>query len=318
LFALIDDIASVLDDVALMTKVASKQTAGVLGDDLALNAQQVSGVHADRELPVVWAVAKGSARNKAILVPVALAVSGLAPWGVMPLLMLGGAYLCFEACEKLAHKLLHTEPEADANGRAELVEQLADPRVDPIALEQDKIKGAIRTDFVLSAEIVTIALGAVAGAPFSTQVLALIALSALMTAGVYGFVAAIVKLDDLGSFLYRRGALHAGRSLGHLEHALGRGILLTAPALMKLLSVAGTIAMFLVGGGIIVHGVPLFHGWSDALSEHAAEIAVIGPALAWCLPPLLNGLIGLALGAIAVALHALFTRSSKRAQAEKP
>src|SRR3954453_12248969 len=151
LIALIDDIASILDDVALLTKVATKKTAGVLGDDLALNAQQVAGVRAERELPVVWAVAKGSARNKAILVPVALAISGLAPWAVVPLLMFGGAFLCFEGCEKLAHKLFH--PDAEKAEEAALLEKVSDPKVDLVALEKDKIKGAIRTDFILSAEI---------------------------------------------------------------------------------------------------------------------------------------------------------------------
>jgi uncharacterized protein len=255
LLALIDDIATILDDVAVMSKVAAKKTAGVLGDDLALNAQQVAGVSADRELPVVWAVAKGSLINKCILVPAALAISVFAPWAVTPLLMIGGAYLCFEGVEKLAHKFLH-DPAEDAAHHAELTRALTDPSIDLVALERDKIKGAVRTDFILSAEIIVISLGAAAGAPFGTQAAVLTVIALAMTVGVYGLVAGIVKLDDLGLWLSRR----AGAA-----QALGRGILVAAPWLMKGLSVAGTAAMFLVGGGILVHGIaPLQHaieGW---------------------------------------------------------
>ncbi len=246
LLALIDDIATILDDVAVLTKVATKKTAGVLGDDLALNAQQVSGVNADRELPVVWAVAKGSLLNKAILVPLALAISAFAPWLVTPLLMIGGAFLCYEGFEKLAHKFFH-KAEEEAH-HVEHLKAVADEKVDLVALEKGKIKGAIRTDFILSAEIIVIALGTVAAQPFMTRVAVLIAIALVMTVGVYGLVGAIVKLDDLGLYLNQRG--------GALSRAVGRGILAFAPWLMKALSVAGTAAMFLVGGSIIVHGVP--------------------------------------------------------------
>ena len=282
LLLLLDDIASVLDDVATMSKVAVKKTAGVLGDDLALNAQQVSGVKADRELPVVWAVARGSLVNKAILVPAALAISAVAPWLITPLLMVGGAYLCFEGFEKLAHKALHS-PAEDAAARATMVKALADPQVDLVALERDKIKGAVRTDFILSAEIVVISLGTVAAEPLSKQFSVLVAISLLMTAGVYGLVAGIVKLDDAGLWLSQRASA--------LQQALGRGLLWAAPALMKTLSVVGTAAMFLVGGGILSHGIaPLHHaveGWT----------ADAGPALAWGLPLMADALVGVVAGA---------------------
>ena len=235
LLALLDDITTVLDDVALLSKMAAKKTSGVLGDDLALNAQQVTGVSADRELPVVWGVFKGSLINKAILVPAALAISAWAPWLVTPLLMIGGAYLCFEGVEKLAHKWLHT----------------ADDDAHEAALEKDKVKGAIRTDFILSAEIIAITLGTVAEASFMTRVLVLSGIALLMTIGVYGLVAGIVKLDDAGLWLSRKAAAW--------QQALGRGLLWLAPWLMKALSVAGTAAMFLVGGGILTHGAPFLH-----------------------------------------------------------
>ncbi len=279
LIALIDDIASVLDDVALLSKVAAKKTAGVLGDDLALNAQQVAGVSADRELPVVWAVAKGSFINKAILVPAALAISAFAPWAVTPLLMVGGAYLCFEGFEKLAHRLLHREQAAE--GDAALRAAVADPAVDLLAFERDKVKGAIRTDFILSAEIIAITLGTVAESVFVTQLAVLAGIAVLMTVGVYGFVAGIVKLDDLGLYLSQRS--------GGLTRAVGRGLLGAAPWLMKFLSVAGTAAMFLVGGGILVHGVPAL--------AHAIEAAVPGWAAA-----LANGGVGVLAGALVLAL----------------
>jgi len=241
LLALLDDITSVLDDVAALTKVATGKTAGVLGDDLALNAQQVAGVRAERELPVVWAVAKGSLVNKAILVPAALAISAFAPWAVTPLLMLGGLFLCFEGFEKIAHSF--------ARAAAEDAPAPGDPSADPHAVERDKIRGAIRTDFILSAEIVVIALGTVAHAELTTRILVLVGIALLMTVGVYGLVAGIVKLDDLGLYLHRRGTA--------LARAVGRGVLAFAPWLMKALSIAGTAAMFLVGGGILVHGLPL-------------------------------------------------------------
>ena len=248
LFLLLDDIATVLDDVSILTKVAAKKTAGVLGDDLALNAQQVAGVKADRELPVVWAVAKGSFVNKAILVPAALLIGTFLPWAVTPLLMVGGAFLCFEGVEKLAHKFLHKD-EHEAKVQQH-VAAVADPAVDVVAVEKEKVKGAIRTDFILSAEIIVITLGTVAGQPFGTKVAVLSGIALIMTIGVYGLVAGIVKLDDAGLWLSQRASA--------AQQALGRGILAAAPWLMKALSVAGTAAMFLVGGQILVHGVPAF------------------------------------------------------------
>ncbi len=279
LLALIDDIATILDDVAAMSKVAAKKTAGVLGDDLALNAQQVAGVKADRELPVVWAVAVGSMKNKAILVPAALAISAFAPWAVTPLLMIGGAYLCFEGFEKLAHKFLHSKEEDEAH-HAELASAVANPDIDLVALEKEKIKGAVRTDFILSAEIIVIALGTVAGVPFSQQVAVLVAIALAMTVGVYGLVAAIVKMDDAGLYLTQR----TGGGMA-VPRAIGRLLLAAAPKLMKLLSVLGTVAMFMVGGSIITHGAPFLHHTIEqaaasagpilgAITTHAADIVV--------------------------------------------
>ena len=276
LLALIDDIATIMDDVATMTKVAAKKTAGVLGDDLALNAQQVTGVQASRELPVVWAVAKGSMVNKAILVPAALLISWLAPWLITPLLMLGGAFLCFEGFEKLAHKFLHSKHEDEAAHR-ETLEALADPNVDLVAFEKEKIKGAVRTDFILSAEIVVITLGTVAAASLGQRVAVLVGISLLMTVGVYGLVAGIVKLDDLG--------LHLQRSASAFTRRVGGAILGFAPWLMKTLSVVGTAAMFMVGGGILLHGWPAvahaveafaagFGGFAGALINTAAGAGV--------------------------------------------
>ena len=294
LFALIDDIATLLDDVSVMTKVAAKKTAGVLGDDLALNAQQVSGVRADRELPVVWAVAKGSAINKLILVPAALLISAVAPWAVLPLMMLGGLYLCYEGVEKLAHRFLHAPEEVHAQ-RVALVKAVADPQVDIVAFEKDKIKGAIRTDFILSAEIIAITLGTVAGQDFTTQVAVLSGIALIMTVGVYGLVAGIVKLDDAGRWLSRQASAAA--------QALGRGIVRAAPWLMKALSVAGTVAMFLVGGGILVHGVP-------PLSEAIAQFAQgLGGVAALVLPTLTNGLLGVVAGAVVLAAVTLVARA---------
>ncbi len=311
LLALLDDIATVLDDVAVMTKIATRKsaamaddvavltkvsaqkTAGVLGDDLALNAQQVTGVSANRELPVVLQVARGSLVNKAILVPAALLISAFAPWAVTPLLMVGGAFLCFEGFEKLTHKLLHTKAEENAR-EAELEAALADPAVDLVALEKDKIKGAVRTDFILSAEIIAITLGAVAQADFWTQVAVLVGIALIMTVGVYGLVGGIVKLDDLGLWLSRRPS---GAS-----RAVGRGILVLAPWLMKFLSVAGTAAMFLVGGGIIVHGVPWLHhlinGWAQGLVG-------LGRVL---IDMLFNAVVGIVCGAVVVAAVTLIAK----------
>jgi hypothetical protein len=286
LLALLDDIATILDDVAVLSKVAAKKTAGVLGDDLALNAQQVAGVSADRELPVVWAVARGSFINKLILVPAALAISAFAPVLVAPLLMIGGAFLCYEGVEKLAHKFLH-RAEDDAAHHAELTRALADPSVDLVALERDKIKGAVRTDFILSAEIIAITLGTVADKPFGTQFAVLSTIALVMTIGVYGLVAGIVKLDDAGLWLSRRPGAGA--------QAVGRAILRAAPWLMKALSVAGTAAMFLVGGGILVHGVPaLHHAIADALTGLPSLAGVLAENLA-------NALVGLVAGAVVLA-----------------
>jgi uncharacterized protein len=295
LLALLDDIATVLDDVALLTKVAAQKTVGVLGDDLALNAQQVHGVAAERELPVVWAVAKGSALNKAILVPLAMAISAFAPWAVTPLLMLGGLFLCFEGFEKLAHKYLHT-PAEDTQRKAELEQALNDPTVDVAAFEKDKIKGAIRTDFVLSAEIIAITLGTVATQPLLTQFSVLAGISVLMTVGVYGAVAGIVKLDDLGLFLSRSAG--AG-TWTRMKRSVGAGVLRAAPYLMRGLTIAGTVAMFLVGGGILTHGLPWLHHALETCAQQAAQLPQVGSALAWVTPPLGNGLAGLLAGALA-------------------
>lgn len=292
LFALLDDIASLLDDVSVLTKVAAKKTAGVLGDDLALNAQQVTGVNANRELPVVWAVAKGSLVNKVILVPAALAISALEAWLhsrgwnvplIVPLMMIGGAFLCFEGVEKLAHRFLHSADE-DAEHQAERRKALADAQVDMVAWEKDKVKGAIRTDFILSAEIIVLSLGVVATASFINQVSTLVVIALAMTVFVYGLVAGIVKLDDLGLYLSRKGAALA---------AVGRGLLVSAPWLMKFLSVAGTAAMFLVGGGILVHNVPALHHAVVALGGEGQW--------GWLINALANMVVGVIAGAIVLA-----------------
>nr|WP_295083322.1 DUF808 domain-containing protein [uncultured Roseateles sp.] len=285
LLLLIDDIAAVLDDVALLSKAAAKQTTGVLGDDLALNAQQVSGVAAERELPVVWAVAKGSFKNKAILVPAALAISAWAPWAVTPLLMVGGAYLCFEGFEKLAHKYLHSAEDLAAD-QAALSQAALNPQQDLLAFEADKVRGAIRTDFILSAEIIAITLGTVSAAAFSTQVLVLSGIAVLMTVGVYGLVAGIVKLDDAGLYLSRRG--------GSFSQKIGRLLLVAAPWLMKALAVAGTAAMFLVGGGILAHGLPFLHELPAQLAQGLGPLGGLAGLLS-------SGLVGVVAGALVLA-----------------
>lgn len=296
LLLLLDDIATVLDDVSILTKLAAKKTAGVLGDDLALNAQQVSGVKAERELPVVWAVCKGSLINKAILVPAALAIGTWLPWLVTPLLMIGGAFLCFEGCEKLAHKFLHKEEHAAEVSKHERA--VADPAIDVVAVEKDKIKGAVRTDFILSAEIIAITLGTVQGQPFVTQLSVLIGIALVMTVGVYGLVAGIVKLDDAGLHLSQRD--DAG------SRALGRGILAAAPWLMKGLSVAGTAAMFLVGGGILVHGVP-------ALGHAVEAWAVDAGSLVGGLGSMgFNAGVGIVAGAIVLGVVELAKKAFKK------
>jgi predicted DNA repair protein MutK len=301
LLALIDDIASVLDDVALLTKLATKKTAGVLGDDLALNAQQVSGVHADRELPVVWAVAKGSFVNKAILVPAALAISALVPWLVTPLLMVGGLYLCFEGFEKLAHRFARHDAD-ETEHRRQLAEAVADPSKDLIAIEREKIKGAIRTDFVLSAEIIVIALGTVASAAFGTRVAVLVGIAILMTIGVYGLVAAIVKIDDVGLHLCRREGF---------TRAIGNAIVVSTPYLMKGLSYAGTAAMFLVGGSILTHGVAVLHQRVEQWAHDAGEFPHVGVLFEALAPMLLNFAAGIAAGAIVYVAVSLVQRSRR-------
>lgn len=301
LLLLLDDIATVLDDVALLTKVAAKKTAGVLGDDLALNAQQVAGVKADRELPVVWAVAKGSMLNKVILVPSALLLSAVAPWSITPLLMAGGLFLCFEGFEKVAHKLLH-RPQDVAAAHDKLVQALSDESVDLVALEKDKIKGAVRTDFILSTEIIVITLGTVADSPFVTQLSVLAGVAVLMTVGVYGLVAGIVKMDDLGLYLsQRKSSLLQG-----MQQALGRGLVLAAPMLMKSLTVLGTLAMFLVGGGILAHG------W-HAVGQGIEDLSVAAGSLA---QPLVSLGLNLGLGVVAGGLALLVVSLMQRLKAK--
>lgn len=292
LLMLLDDIATVLDDVAVMTKVAAKKTAGVLGDDLALNAQQVAGVRAERELPVVWAVAKGSALNKAILVPAALLISAFVPWLIVPLLVIGGAYLCFEGFEKLAHKYMHSKQE-EAQHHRELIEAVANPEVDMVAFEKDKIKGAVRTDFILSAEIIVIALGSVAAATFAKQAAVVVSIAVLMTVGVYGFVALIVKLDDIG--------MHLCKKPNRVAQFFGNFLLAAAPRLMKLLSVLGTAAMFMVGGGIVTHSIPVIHHWIE-------HIAAATEPVGWLTSSVLNGVAGVVIGGLVLAGVSLIGR----------
>ena len=295
LLMLLDDIAAVLDDVALMTKVAAKKTAGVLGDDLALNAQQVSGVRADRELPVVWAVAKGSFRNKLILVPAALAISAFVPWAVTPLLMVGGAFLCFEGFEKLAHSFMHNKAEAQSERQA-LQDTLAGADVDLAAFEKDKVKGAVRTDFILSAEIIAITLGIVCESPLIQQVVVLSGIAIVMTIGVYGVVGGIVKLDDGGLYLSRKTGDGAWP---RFQRSFGRGVLSAAPYMMKSLTVIGTAAMFMVGGGILTHGVPALHHWVEGVAQNSAQWLGVVSAI---VPTLLNAVGGIIAGALVLAV----------------
>lgn len=303
LIALIDDIATLLDDVSVMTKVAAKKTTGVLGDDLALNAQQVTGVRAERELPVVWAVAKGSLLNKVILVPAALAISAFIPWAITPLLMVGGAFLCFEGFEKVFHTLFHSA--AHHQQEEELKQAADDSTTDMVAFEQAKIKGAIRTDFILSAEIIAITLGTVADAALLDQLIVLSLIAVLITLGVYGIVAAIVKLDDGGLYLCRR---EGQGTLPRLLRGLGRGILRACPYLMKGLSVVGTAAMFIVGGGILTHGVPVVGETLHHLSEHSEQLAGVGPVLGWITPSLLNAAVGVIAGGVVLAVVSMIQK----------
>lgn len=301
LLALIDDIATLLDDVAVLSKTAASKTVGVLGDDLALNAEQVTGVRAERELPVIWAVAKGSALNKLILVPGALALSYFVPWLIVPFLMLGGAFLCFEGAEKLAERWLH-HPEP---GEHQLkLDAITDPSVDLVAFEKEKIKGAIRTDFILSAEIVVIALGTVLSEPFLTRALVVSALAAGITVFVYALVAGIVKLDDLGLRLQAGSSQESPTA----KARLGQGLLWFAPRLLKALNIVGTAAMFLVGGGILVHGIPPVAGAIHG-AEHAADAlpgagAILGPLASMAM----SGAFGILAGALLVGLHTVATK----------
>ncbi|TSH77791.1 DUF808 domain-containing protein [Acinetobacter sp. RF15A] len=292
LLILLDDIATVLDDVAVMSKMAAKKTAGVLGDDLALNAQQVSGVRSDRELPVVWSVAKGSFVNKLILVPAALLISVVAPWLITPLLMIGGLFLCYEGVEKVLHSIQHKKAKT---GEA-ASQELATIETDLVTFEKDKIKGAVRTDFILSAEIVVISLGTVATAAFGTKVMVLSVIAILMTVGVYGFVAMIVKIDDLGLYLTKQAS--------SLKQSIGRGLLAFAPKLMKTLTIVGTIAMFLVGGGIISHGVPLLHHFMEGSVDYAEHIPTVGTIVGALTPTLINLVIGFIAGLVVLGVVA--------------
>lgn len=292
LLTLLDDIATLLDDISVMGKLAAKKTAGVLGDDLSLNAQQVTGVRANRELPVVWSVAKGSLLNKVILVPLALLISAFIPWAVTPLLMIGGAFLCFEGVEKVLHSFEARKHKETQEAREQRLNAMASQ--DPREFERDKVKGAIRTDFILSAEIVAITLGIVAEAPLLNQVLILSGIAVLVTIGVYGLVGIIVKLDDMGYWLAEKRAA--------LAQALGKSLLFVAPWLMKILSVVGTLAMFLVGGGIVVHGVaPLHHA-----IEHMAQGS--NTLVAALIPVLANLALGFIIGAIVLSAVKLIAR----------
>ena len=290
LLTLLDDIATLLDDVSVMTKVAAKKTAGVLGDDLALNAQQVTGINANRELPVVWAVAKGSLLNKAIIVPLSLALAAWQPWLVTMLLMIGGAYLCFEGFEKVAHKFLHKKEE-DEQHHIELVNAVENETVDMVQYEKDKIKGAVRTDFILSAEIIVITLGVVQDRPFLQQLGVLVGISLLMTVGVYGLVGGIVKLDDVGLWLLQKK--------NNVAQAFGKLALWIMPRLMKGLAFVGTLAMFLVGGSIIAHNLP-----------HSLGIHHMYEVVAHSVPTWLQGIsgtfmdliVGLIVGAVVLIL----------------
>jgi len=312
LLALIDKIAVVLDDVALMTKVAAKKTAGVLGDDLALNAQQVSGVNADRELPVVWAVAKGSAKNKLILVPLALLISATLPWLITPLLMIGGMFLCFEGVEKVAHSLFESK-EDKQKAHFESQQQLLTDNLDMVTIEKDKIKGAIRTDFILSAEIIVIALGTVQQTSLTNQILVVSLIAVLMTVGVYGLVAAIVKLDDAGLYLLHTESSNT-KSEGLFlksKHALGHLLLSFSPKLMRSLTVIGTIAMFLVGGSILVHGIPQIHHLIESLVEASHSWPLVGGWVAWITPLFVDAIIGIVAGIVTLLLVKLSNKMFK-------
>jgi len=308
LLVLIDDITTVLDDVAAMSKTAAQKTTGVLGDDLALNAQQVSGIRAERELPVVWAVAKGSFRNKLILVPSALTLSAIAPWSIGPILMIGGAYLCFEGFEKIIHPFLVSK-DADEHRHNELIDVLHHPDTDMAAYEKSKIEGAIRTDFVLSAEIIVIALGTVADKEILTQAIVVSGVAVLMTVGVYGVVAAIVKMDDAGLHLLQNAP--KGKK-GLVHRIFGSALLSFAPRLMKILTVVGTAAMFLVGGGILVHSIPFSHSFIEIIEQSVKSIPSIGALLEWAAPFVVNMVAGVISGGIVMSLVKAVSASVSR------
>ncbi|MDM1329253.1 DUF808 domain-containing protein [Acinetobacter indicus] len=303
LLLLLDDIATVLDDVAVMSKMAAKKTAGVLGDDLALNAQQVSGVRSERELPVVWRVAKGSFVNKLILVPLALLISVVAPWLINPLLVVGGLFLCYEGVEKVLHSLHKKKAKTAEEAQQELIKT----ETDLATFENEKIKGAVRTDFILSAEIIVISLGTVATAAFGVKVTVLSIIAIAMTIGVYGLVAFIVKIDDIG--------LHLSEQASNFKQAVGRGLLAFAPILMKILSIVGTLAMFLVGGGIINHAIPLVHHFTEDSVEYVQEIPNIGSIFGALTPTLINFAVGFIAGLIVVALIGLVKKVWPRSKA---
>jgi predicted DNA repair protein MutK len=308
LLTLLDDIATLLDDVSVMSKVAAKKTAGVLGDDLALNAQQVTGVRAERELPVVWAVFKGSAVNKLIMVPAALFLSAVFPWIITPLLMLGGAFLCYEGFEKVAHKLLHSSEE-DEQEHTQRLQALTDKAVDMVEFEKQRIRGAIRTDAILSAEIIVIALGTVQDETLAVRIGVVSLIAAVITVGVYGLVAGIVKLDDLGMHLIE----NSGESrLASLRKKLGEMVLSFAPKMMKTLSVLGTAAMFLVGGGILVHGVPVLAAWLHGLEDIAHGLPVAADLFSGLAALVFNAITGILAGGILVGIHSLATRLRSR------
>lgn len=303
LLLLLDDIATVLDDVAVMSKMAAKKTAGVLGDDLALNAQQVSGVRSERELPVVWRVAKGSFVNKLILVPLALLISVVAPWLINPLLVVGGLFLCYEGVEKVLHSLHKKKAKTAEEAQQELIKT----ETDLATFENEKIKGAVRTDFILSAEIIVISLGTVATAAFGVKVTVLSIIAIAMTIGVYGLVAFIVKIDNIG--------LHLSEQASNFKQSVGRGLLAFAPILMKILSIVGTLAMFLVGGGIINHAIPLVHHFTEDSVEYVQEIPNIGSIFGALTPTLINFVVGFIAGLIVVALIGLVKKVWPRSKA---
>ena len=303
LLLLLDDIATVLDDVAVMSKMAAKKTAGVLGDDLALNAQQVSGVRSERELPVVWRVAKGSFVNKLILVPLALLISVVAPWLINPLLVVGGLFLCYEGVEKVLHSLHKKKAKTAEEAQQELIKT----ETDLATFENEKIKGAVRTDFILSAEIIVISLGTVATAAFGVKVTVLSIIAIAMTIGVYGLVAFIVKIDNIG--------LHLSEQASNFKQSVGRGLLAFAPILMKILSIVGTLAMFLVGGGIINHAIPLVHHFTEDSVEYVQEIPNIGSIFGALTPTLFNFAVGFIAGLIVVALIGLVKKVWPRSKA---